>query len=151
MDSRPETYKHKSHVQKFLNRAIKELLHRGEVHDQSKLESPEVEIFDQYTPLLSGSTYGSDEYKKFLAEMKPALTHHYAQDQNSHHPEHFPNGIRGMNLVDLLEMLADWKSSTLRHNNGNIKFSIDANQNRFGFSDELRQILLNTLEIFERE
>ena len=31
-------------------------------------------------------TYGSDEYKACLTEMKPALDHHYAA--NRHHPEH---------------------------------------------------------------
>jgi len=39
------------------------------------------------TPKLAGSTYGSEEYKAFLGQMKPALDHHYAV--NDHHPEHF--------------------------------------------------------------
>lgn len=58
-------------------------------------------------------------------------------------------GIRGMSLFDLIEMLCDWKAATLRHNDGNIRRSIELNQKRFGYSDELKQILLNTLPVVE--
>lgn len=103
----------------------------------------EKEIFDQFTPLLKNSTYGSEEYKKFLTEMKVGLDHHY--ENNSHHPEHFDNGIQGMSLFDLLEMLCDWKAATMRHADGDIHKSIEINQKRFGYSDELKKIFLNTL------
>jgi predicted NAD-dependent protein-ADP-ribosyltransferase YbiA (DUF1768 family) len=43
--------------------------------------------------------------------------------------------------------VCDWKSATRRHNNGNIHISIEMNQKRFGYSDELKQILLNTVEL----
>jgi hypothetical protein len=76
--------------------------------------------------------------------MKPALDNHYAN--NRHHPEHFGEaGILGMNLIDLLEMLLDWKASSGRHSNGNIWRSIEINQRRFGYSDELKGILQNTI------
>ena len=61
--------------------------------DNSKLESPEKELFDEYTPKLKDCTYGSDEYKEFLKGLKVALDHHYAN--NSHHPEHYENGVNG--------------------------------------------------------
>ena len=96
------------------------------------------------TPKLKSSTYGSEEYKKFLEELKPALDNHYKE--NRHHPEHFENGIKGMTLVDLIEMLCDWCAAVERHSDGNILKSIEINQKRFGYSDELKQILINTLE-----
>jgi hypothetical protein len=196
MDSRIETYKHIQTVQGLLGKVIGRLLHRQQVHDQSKLASPEVEVFDEYTDKLATSTYGSEEYRGYLAGMKPALDHHYAA--NSHHPEHYrwqcpicelqindaawkdapqgPNesgvrycphccrngmiyeselilspewGISGMTLLDLTEMLCDWKAATLRHNDGDIRKSIEINQKRFGYSDELKRILLNTLREIE--
>jgi hypothetical protein len=119
------------------------------MNDASKLKSPEKEIFDEFTPKLRTSTYGSEEYKGYLQAMGEALKHHYAH--NSHHPEHRPNGIKGMSLVDLLEMLCDWKAATLRHANGDIRRSIEQNQQRFGYSDELKSILLNTLPLIEQE
>lgn len=196
MDSRVATYEHIQTVQKIMGRVIADLQQRQQVHDQSKLASPELEAFNEFTPKLSGSTYGSDEYNSYLAAMKPALDHHYAA--NSHHPEHYrwhcpvcelqindaeaatapqgPNdsgvkycprccrhgmlyeselilwpelGINGMSLLDLVEMLCDWKAATMRHNDGDIRRSIEINQKRFGYSDELKAIMLNTLGVIE--
>jgi len=142
-DSKFDTDLHILEVQSRLARCIGNLQARALTHDRSKLESPEREIFDEMTPLLKGSTYGSDEYKAMLARMKPALDHHYAS--NSHHPEHYPNGIRGMSLLDLIEMLCDWKAATMRHADGDIFKSVEINQKRFGYSDELKEIFLNTI------
>lgn len=86
-DSRVETFKHIQVVQGFVHDAVSNLMERALVHDASKLVSPEVECFDEFTPKLAKCTYGSDEYKGFLSAMKPALTHHYAR--NSHHPEFY--------------------------------------------------------------
>lgn len=143
-DSRPDTREHIATVQRFVNQAADELRRRAEVHDASKLESPEVEVFNEYTPKLKDSTYGSEQYKSFLEGMGVGLAHHYAK--NSHHPEHYPDGIRGMCLLDITEMLCDWKAATLRHANGDLRKSIDLNQKRFGYSDELKAILVNTAE-----
>jgi hypothetical protein len=142
-----ETYKHIRRVQAGLDLVIRDLLTRSQVHDSSKLSSPEVEAFDEYTPKLAGCTYGSEEYRSYLDAMRPALEHHYRN--NSHHPEHYADGIRGMSLLDLIEMLVDWKAATLRHNDGDIRRSVEINQKRFGYSDELKQIFLNTLPLIE--
>lgn len=141
-----QTYEHKQNVNIYINSIIRDLLSRGILHDNSKLVSPEVEIFAEYTPKLAKSTYGSDEYKGFLKEMGVALEHHYKN--NRHHPEYFDNGLKGMTLVDLVEMLCDWKAATLRHNDGDILKSIELNQKRFGYTDELKQIFINTVETY---
>ena len=151
-----ETLLHIRNVAKLLNGMAIELMRRAEVHDQSKLEDPELSIFIEYTPKLATSTYGSDEYKQFLQEMKPALDHHYAHNQ--HHPEHFEeeadatfrgSSINCMTLIDILEMLCDWKSATLRHNDGDILKSIEINKKRFGLSDQLVAIMQNTVKAWE--
>ncbi len=142
MSAAEETLRHIRRVQDFLGILASELIRRAAVHDASKLESPEAEVFEEFTGKLRGCTYGSDEYKGFLAAMKPALDHHYAA--NSHHPEHYPDGIRGMTLLDVIEMLADWKAATERHADGSLAKSIELNQKRFGYTDELKAILRNT-------
>lgn len=147
-DSKEDTLKHIKRVAEFIKIFINGLIFRINNHDRSKLEKPEKSIFDEYTPKLANSTYGSDEYKQYLKEMKIALDHHYAM--NRHHPEHFEDGIKGMTLIDLCEMIADWKAATLWHNDGDIIKSINLNQSRFGYSDELKQIFINTVnEYFE--
>jgi Family of unknown function (DUF5662) len=141
-DSRPATLAHSQRVGELMIQMIKEALDRSTCHDRSKTESPEVEIFDEFTPKLNDLTYGSDEYKQALKDMGPALVHHYAN--NAHHPEHHSNGLNGMTLVDLIEMLADWKAATERHADGNLYSSLIINQKRFNMSGQLFDILINT-------
>lgn len=144
-----ETMKHIEKVRKYLKVFTDKITNRGIEHDKVKLESPEVEIFAEFTPKLAGTTYGSEEYNTYLKEMKVALDHHYANCR--HHPEHFAKGINEMNLIDLIEMLADWKAASERQNNGNILKSIEMNAQRFGYDDQLKQILLNTVRMLEEQ
>lgn len=143
-DSRPETYEHIGEVRSLIHKVIKELLDRARDHDASKLVDPERETFNEYTPKLKTSTFGSDEYKANLVGMGSALQHHY--ESNRHHPEHFPNGISDMTLVDVIEMLCDWIAATKRHDDGDIFMSLEIQQKRFGYSDEFKQLLLNTVD-----
>lgn len=141
-DSYNDTTKHIDEVTLKLNDIISEINVRVIHHDTSKLNSPEKEIFDEVTPLLKTLTYNSDEYKIALQGMGPALKHHY--ENNRHHPEHFEQGIKEMNLIDIIEMLADWKAATLRMKDGDIYKSIEINQKRFGYGSEMKQLLWNT-------
>jgi hypothetical protein len=126
-----------------------ELYSRAEEHDTSKTEPPEVAFFDEYTPKLNGLTYGSAAYRQCLSEMKPAIIHHY--QANRHHPEHFSNGISGMNLIDLIEMLCDWLAATKRHADGDIFKSIEINAQRFGYDTVLASLLRNTAQALGEE
>ncbi len=142
-----ETWKHINRVQQLMTLVVSDLQDRLIGHDQSKLKSPEVEVFTEYTPKLKTSTYGSDEYKGFLAGMQVALKNHYKE--NRHHPEHFPNGIDGMDLLDLVEMMCDWKAAGERHKDSSIMKSIEINTERFGLSPQLVKILKNTCRYLE--
>jgi hypothetical protein len=136
------TWEHINRVQSLMQQVVSRLLIRAVVHDRSKLAPPEVEIFTIYTAKLKGLTYGSDEYKQCLVEMGPALDHHYAQ--NDHHPEHHGNGVNGMDLLGLIEMLCDWKAAGERHANGSLPQSLEVNAPRFKIDSQLAQILENT-------
>lgn len=172
-----DTKEHISQVREFMMIVVNQLIQRALVHDKSKLESPEVEIFTEYTPKLKNSTYGSEEYKSFLKGMGEALTHHY--EHNSHHPEHYkkfvcngcfaeykgamPNScavcgysqfqaepdITQMNLLDIVEMFCDWKAATMRHADGDIIKSVELNRERFKYSEDLEQIFRNTAKLFD--
>ena len=145
-DSTEDTNEHKRNVAAFIYHIMGALGSRASGHDDSKLMSPEKECFDEVTPKLAGSTYGSEEYRTTLREMNEALKHHYMV--NRHHAEHFKDGVSGMNLVDLIEMLCDWKAATMRHNNGDIMKSIDINADRFHLPEELVSIFKNTVNDF---
>lgn len=142
-DSSADTAAHINRVAELLSAITKRLTQRGVDHDRSKLEPLEKDIFDKVTPKLKGLTYGSEEYRESLRELGPALEHHYKA--NSHHPEHYVAGIDGMNLLDVIEMLCDWKAAGERHADGNIQKSLKINQERFHISSQLQSILRNTV------
>lgn len=145
-DSAADTLRHIVRVTELLTGVAAEVAARGPAHDASKLVDPEKATFDEFTPKLKTSTYGSDEYKGYLAEMRVALDHHYGH--NRHHPEHFDDGIDGMTLVDLIEMLADWKAATERHDDGDLARSLEIQRERFGISDQLLRVLENTARYY---
>ena len=141
-DSAKDTLLHIKRVNALLLQFLQELINRAVTHDESKLHEPEKMFFDKMTPRLKALTYGSEEYKQALAELKPALDQHYSH--NSHHPEHYDNGIDDFTLADLVEMFFDWKAASERHNDGDVLKSIEINKHRFGLSDQLYKIFKNT-------
>lgn len=143
-DSTQDTEEHIQKVHHRLVEVQRELLTRALVHDASKLSEPEKSGFDVLTLKLANLVYGSDEYRAALAEAKPTIDHHYAV--NSHHPEHYEQGIAGMSLLDLVEMLCDWKAASERTKQGSIAASLVHNKQRFGIDDQLAAILENTVK-----
>lgn len=141
-DSRQDTEQHIDRVRELIELIESNLDDRWQAHDLSKMQEPEKSAFDIATPKLKELTYGSDEYKASLDELGVALKHHYAE--NSHHPEHYPEGIAGMSLLDLIEMLCDWKAAGERHADGSMAASLAKNQARFGIGTQLQSILENT-------
>lgn len=141
-DSTQDTLDHINKVRRHILESVLNLTQRGTVHDFSKLIEPEKSGYDQITFKLKDIPYGSPEYKESLSGLRPTIEHHYKN--NSHHPEHYENGIDGMSLFDLIEMLCDWKAAGERVKEGSIWFSIEHNRERFKMSDQLYEILKNT-------
>lgn len=100
-----EVMEHKMRVHIKMSVLARELVTRGNTHDNSKLKTPEVDIYSAHIEELSSAKYGTPEYDAVLDKIKPALDHHHKE--NDHHPQHFENGIVDMNLVQMLEMLCD--------------------------------------------
>lgn len=141
-DSTADTLRHIRRVQSLLGNIARDLMIRGEDHDASKLGPEEKPLFDEMTPLLKSLTYGSDEYKESLARLGEALRHHY--EVNSHHPEHYANGVAGMDVLDLVEMLCDWKAASERTKDGDFNKSIEIGIERFKIEPQLASILRNS-------
>ena len=146
--SKDDTWKHIHRVTYLLLRIQTEISKRIITHDRSKLKEPELSFFDKYTPFLRTTTYGSNEHSKFLEKLKPALDLHYAIHR--HHPQFHKNGIDDMNLVDIIEMVCDWKAASERHNDGDPIESLKISKKRFGISPQLEAILYNTIKLLEQ-
>lgn len=143
-DCTEDVHKHITLVRQKLDDVMFNLTERQEKHDQSKLESPEKEGYDQMVPRLQDVEYGTQEYTDTLKEFKYVTEHHW--NYNKHHPEHYVNGINDMSLLDLVEMLADWKVASSQTKKGNILRSIEIGRERFEISNQLYFILLNTVK-----
>ena len=134
------TLQHMRRVQHLLCDFAIGLLRRGQRHDESKLGPEEKPHFDRETPMLSGVDFGSPACEAALGRLKDALRHHYAS--NSHHPEHYPDGIAGMDLYDLVEMVLDWKASSERR--PIVDMGLEAAFSRFAVEPQLQAIIRNT-------
>ncbi len=141
------TLEHILEVQKLIGVIVKELVKRGEEHDKSKLSGIELANSAVWTPKLGGIVYGSPEHAASRMKQMDALAIHYAV--NRHHPEHFINGIAGMNLVDIVEMFCDWKAALSRYKGGDLRDSIAINAKKFNIPAELASIFENTVSILE--
>lgn len=142
-DSTVVTLEHINYVRNLLQVVAIQLLNRGEVHDASKLKQPEKQFLDAMQYLINtegNAPYGSEEYKRRTAILKPMLKHHYAN--NSHHPENHANGINGMTLMDVVEMFCDWYAASQRGQENAVNLTHAAD--RYVMSDQLKQIFANT-------
>lgn len=140
---------HRQRVFQIMSRLSHEMILRGNKHDESKFESEELPYYINTIDIFEKNHFDSEGYYKAKESLGPALEHHYKH--NRHHPEHFNNGIEGMNLVDILELLADWKSATLNRPNhrGDILESVDILSKKYGICDQLKTLLINTLKDFD--
>jgi len=138
-DCTKDVLEHRERVTFWLKWLIEVLELRAEVHDESKLHSPEKEVFDEFTPKLKTLEFGSNEYQATLEKMGEGLKHHYSK--NPHHPENHEKGIDGMAIWDLVEMLADWVAAASAKNTN---IDLDYLQKRFNISPQLRNVIENT-------
>lgn len=121
---------------------IEDLFHRAAVHDNSKLDPEEFDLYNAAFPELQKYAYGSPEFNVALQMIQPALSHHYKA--NDHHPEHFQGGISEMHLVQVIEMLCDWLAASERSQT-DFMHGMEINKGRFNISDQLYSTMKNTV------
>lgn len=140
-----DTWLHKYLVSKLLLEQSFDIQKRSLEHDNSKMTNDvEIEGYGRIGPKLSTVKFGSNEFNQYKEEMQPAIDHHMCN--NRHHVESHENGIKDMNLIDLLEMLADWKAAGSRRSDSTIENSINRMNERYQFGDDIVQLLRNTAD-----
>ena len=104
---------HISRVQENLSqiRAILEV--RGIAHDRTKFLAIEFDAFVKAQPKFKEANYDSPEYQECVDMIRPSIDHHHAN--NRHHIAFYKKGFSDMNLLDILEMLADWEAASRRN------------------------------------
>lgn len=137
---------HKNNVEKKMESLCLDLAQRARDHDNSKLESPEYFAWKKMDE-EPRYPYGTPEYFDKKRRYDYVFQEHYKNPKNRHHPEHWPNGVEDMNLLDLIEFLCDMFS----YKEANISYSeavemLQTQVKRFKISDDLAWILLNTVK-----
>lgn len=146
-DHKPITHKHINRVRELLHQFSFELQLRGVHHDKSKFDPIETGPLNELQELIERDgrvDFGTPEYKQRGEVLNAMLPHHYAC--NRHHPEHFENGVAGMNLVDIVEMFVDWRAACER--GGDDAMNLSYVVEKYGIPPMLESIFRNTADAF---
>lgn len=120
------------------------LLQRANIHDNSKLVGPELELLS--------SIYGNQNAflnpNIILTENeKIIIEKHWAN--NRHHPEHFTD-VSQMSELDILEMVCDWYARSLQYETDFLEFVKTRQETRFKFPEIIFKKIFEYCEILEK-
>lgn len=133
---------HIAMVQLAIHECIGLLLDRCIHHDESKFSDHELPLLNSKSS-LDNLDISSEEYREALAEIDIAVQHHYMS--NDHHPEFYENGMNGMSLLAMIEMLCDWKVASCARDDGSLEDSIEyLCGERYKTNPVIRGLLMNT-------
>ena len=153
-DQKIDTYdeylsNHKKIVEDKILHLADILKDRGLHHDDDKFTGELYSTYAEAYPLLKNHKYGTPEqqkaYDELLGDVKKIHSSH-----NPHHPGYYENGVNGMTLIDVMEMLCDWYSASQVNGNG-FEDAFNFNCNRDGIEKQLADILANTYRLFIKE
>lgn len=127
--------RHRETVADFLYFFADYFRKRAREHDRSKLQFEEFEGFAQINKVARNHAYGTPEYDKSMEEAKePGGCIHIHFGRNAHHPE-FHNREASMGLLDIMEMVMDWKAASMTYGTNTLAESLPKQLERFNFSD----------------
>lgn len=152
-----DTLKHKQCVLQACSKLIKylydtnqqnvalELAKRCSVHDNSKFEYPEFDLFSQ---LCSNKDTLKDPTKQIDHDIENVIKIHWMN--NSHHPEYYKS-YKSMSQLDVLEMVCDWYARSIQYNTDFLEFVNVRQKNRFHFDDEFFKKVYEYCEVLAQD
>lgn len=111
---------------------------RADVHDISKLSLEEFRGFVEVNQIARQHPFGSKEYKESLKD-NDVIDLHFSR--NSHHPEFYPNGIDDMSLLDVIEMICDWKAASETYGQTSFTDALVIQADRFKLDDKQQWLI----------
>lgn len=143
-----EIWKHIALVREFMEDIITDLERRAREHDLSKFQEPEYSGYMGLNEAVKGHEYGSMAYIMAFAPFKDVIKHHY--EHNDHHPEHFDRNFSQMDLLQIAEMLADWKAASMRGGDAKSLFeTLEKTIKHQKVPDAIAHLLRNTVAALE--
>lgn len=144
MELLTDIIKHRAEVQENISMICRRLEARGMAHDLSKFGEIEFDAFLSTRERFKKANYGTPEYDECVKAIQPAIDHHYAY--NLHHTKHWPNGINNMSLIDIVEMVADWRAAERRSPDRTLKDTMEDAFKKYKIEGQLKQAIINTME-----
>jgi len=124
----------------YMLKVCRAILKRAIVHDMTKYSKDEAPLYEALFFELLTVEYGSKEYDALQGKLRPAKLHHFMH--NSHHPEHWADGISDMSPLDQIEMLCDWAAAVRGHKDGSFITSFVLNlDKRYPVPTNTRKVL----------
>lgn len=123
--------RHQTLVRKYLLQLAHRLEERALLHDLSKLQLDEFGGFIEIQQIARGHRIDSEEYKASI--QAEVVNLHLSR--NSHHPEYYPDGLWGMNLLDMIEMVIDWQAASETYGKATLLEALPIQKERFKMTD----------------
>ena len=121
------------------------LMYRANIHDNSKLVGPELELFTN----LYGNQESFVNPKTQLTDyQKEIIEKHW--ENNRHHPEHFENSSE-MSELDIIEMSCDWYARSVQYGTDFMSFIKTRQEVRFHFPNEVFEKILKYCSVLNAE
>lgn len=140
-------YEHRALVHDKLATVSREINTRARRHDQSSLSGTELRIYKEHFDELQKYPIFDPRRDIVLSKMRVAIAYHH--EANDHHPEHFTNGIDDMNLLQLMEFVADVMSQS-EQNGIDVYEILPLLKDQYDISNQLYQVILNTVAEIRR-
>lgn len=125
--------RHREVVADFLHNFSDYFRARAREHDQTKLRFDEFEGFARINKVARNHAFGTPEYDASMEEAKkPGGCIHLHFSRNAHHPE-FHDSEKDMGLLDLMEMVMDWKAASMTYGTNTLAESLPIQLERHDF------------------
>lgn len=128
---------HQVLVRTYLLRLAHQLEERALLHDLSKFSLDEFEGMVSLNSIARGQRLDSPGYKDTLRS--EAIKLHWSR--NSHHPEYHKDGIKDMSLLDLIEMVIDWRAASETYKRTSFGESLQIQKERFKMTEEQYRLI----------
>lgn len=125
--------KHQGLVRAHMGKLAQNLGNHALGHDLSKLGLDEFGGFVAVNRTAREHPYSSEEYKASL-KGNAVIDLHFSR--NRHHPEFHENGVADMGLLDIIEMVCDWKAASETYGMTSFQDAMQTQVKRFGLTAE---------------
>jgi hypothetical protein len=144
---RQDIIDHKEKVAENMLKVQTELTRRMFRHDNDKIANDLIfETYNEYNHQLRAQKYDSPQFKQFAKIMQPAVRLHTSKNRHHFYDKANKMDFSQVDLLDLIETLADWVGATARNPNADYQAALNYNFEKYEIPNQWRTLLINTFK-----